>query len=194
MEEAFFGFLGPHKLKFLTVHLLAIAMGLGGATISDIMFFRFLKDYRISKKEHQVLNLLKSIVLIALGFIILSGLAIYLANPELYRQSDPFLAKMILVGILTVNGIALHLWIAPRLLYFNFKHQEKMGRGWYKLAFGLGAVSATSWYSVFLIAMFKYQMNISLGAILGYYFAILSLAIVISQFFERYYDRKANKK
>src|SRR3989344_7244119 len=41
--------LTEYRPTITMLHLLGLALGLGGATISDIFFFRFLKDYRISE-------------------------------------------------------------------------------------------------------------------------------------------------
>jgi len=186
-------FLELHHLKFLTIHILGVVLGLGGATISDLLFFKFLKDFRISKKEQEVLQLLKNLILGALFIIILTGVAIYLPNSEAYNQSPAFLMKVTAVVILTLNGIALHLFIAPYLLHFNLKNHQKMGRMWHKLAFALGAISAVSWYSVFLIAMLKSDLPPSFMWLLGLYSAILALGIGVSQYFETRFCKEANQ-
>ena len=48
-EYGFISLLAEHRRWFIGAHLLGLVFGLGGATISDIMFFRFLKDLRVSK-------------------------------------------------------------------------------------------------------------------------------------------------
>lgn len=191
--ESLIAFLAQHKLKFLTLHILGTALGLGGATISDIMFFKFLKDFRISKKEEEVLHVLKTVVLGALGLIVLTGLALYLPSMEAYNQSGPFLVKSIGVAVLTVNGIALHVYIAPYLIHLNLKSKHKMGRTWHRVAFALGAISVVSWYSVFAIAMLKSLMTWSFVEILGVYIVLLIAGITGSQVLEWQLTRTAKK-
>lgn len=189
--ELLLDFLAQYKLKFLTLHILGTALGLGGATISDILFFKFLKDFRISKKEQEVLHVLKTVVLGALGLILVTGLALYLPNAATYNQSGPFLVKSIGVLVLTVNGIALHLYIAPHLLHLNLQSKQKMGTTWHRIAFALGAISIVSWYTVFSIAMLKTIMTWSFAHILGGYVCLLIIGVTGSQVMERQMSRKA---
>lgn len=187
-------FLAKYELGFLALHILGTALGLGGATISDILFFRFLKDYRISKKEAEVLHILKAVVLGALFIIILSGLALYLPRANEFNQSPQFLIKALGVLVLTLNGVALHALIAPRLIQINLRDHKRMGRNWHRFAFVLGAISVTSWYWVFAIAMFKSRLNYSFGSLLSVYLLLLVSGILGSQVFETLLSKKAKKK
>lgn len=179
MESAL-TFLANHSTYFLTFHILGTALGLGGATIADIMFFRFLEDYKISRKEVEVLSILRSVILVALGIIIVTGLALYLPKAELYNQSAPFLVKAVGVLVLTINGIALHLYVSPNLIHFNLdsgKKREKLQR----LCFALGSISIVSWYSVFFIAMLKRLLPNSFLGILSVYLLLLVIGVIGSQ-------------
>ncbi len=191
--EAFIEFLAQNKLKFLTLHILGTALGLGGATISDIMFFKFLKDFRISKKEQEVLHVLKNVVLGALGVIVLSGVALYLPMAEQLNTSGPFLVKTIGVIVLTINGIALHAYIAPHLIHLNLKQHKTMGRTWHRIAFALGAISVVSWYTVFLIAMLKTLMTWTFSELLGMYVMLLIFGIIGSQMLEWGLSKQAKR-
>src|SRR3989344_1433054 len=64
------GFASPHKFAalvgeyrtaILTLHLIAAAIGLGGATITDVFFFKFLKDFKISESESEILRTLSQV-------------------------------------------------------------------------------------------------------------------------------------
>lgn len=194
MLETLISFFQNHQTKFLTFHILGVVLGLGGATISDILFFKFLKDYRISKKEEEVLHLLKNFMLSALGIIIVTGFALYWPAASYYNGSAPFLVKAIGVGVITLNGIALHVYVAPHLIHLNLKNHQKMGRNWHRLAFALGAVSVVSWYSVFFIAMLKSNLTWSFGILLSAYLVLLGVGVLGSQWVEVYLSKKANKK
>ncbi len=185
-------FLYNYQIFFLTLHVLFVCIGLGGATISDLLFFKFLKDYKLSAKEVDVLHLLKSVILTSMVIIIVSGGLIYLSDPATYRTSSMFLLKMGISGVLLLNGIALHAFIGPRLIKFNLQSPHTIGRGWYRIAFTLGAISITSWYSVFLLAMLKRAIPWStLSIALGYCIVLLS-AISISLLIERRVARSAS--
>lgn len=177
--------LAEHKVFFLTAHILGTVLGLGGASIADILFFRFLKDYRISAKECDILGLLKGVILGALGLIIVSGIALYLTDMAYYNASGPFMTKMLIVGIITINGIALHTVVAPYLLRLDLKRHHKRYRSWRRMAFTLGGVSVCSWYSVFFIAMLKSVLPQDFTFLFGGYLVVLIITLFVSQLMER---------
>lgn len=177
--------LTEYKIFFLTAHILGTVLGLGGATIADLLFFRFLRDYRISAKECDILHTLKGIILSALGLIIASGIGLFFTDIALYSASGPFLAKMLIVGIITANGIALHLVVAPHLLRLDLKRHQRRHRGWRRMAFALGGVSVCSWYSAFFIAMLKSILPQDFSILFGGYLGVLAVTLVTSQLLER---------
>lgn len=177
--------LAAYKVYFLTAHILGTALGLGGATIADILFLRFLRDYRLSSKECDILNTMKAIILGALGLIIASGIGLYLTDMTRYSASGPFLTKMLIVGVITINGIGLHLIVAPHLLRLDLKRHQARYRSWRRIAFALGGISVCSWYSAFFIAMLKSVLPQSFALLFGGYFAVLITTLVISQLMER---------
>lgn len=185
MLESITSFLYAYRFAFLALHILSMAIGLGGATISDIMFFRFLKDYRISKKEAEVLDVLKTVVLSAMFVIIFSGFALYIPSRDVLNTSAPFLIKVLATAVLFVNGMVLHMYIAPHLLHVNLRNHKRMGRGWHKLAFALGGISLCSWYSIFGIAMLKELLHFSARELLFAYLLLLAIAITGSQITEK---------
>lgn len=185
--------LTEYRLLFLTLHILSMAIGLGGATVSDVLFFRFLKDFRISKKEQETLHVLKNIILTAMIIITLTGLALYLPMSAKLNASPLFLLKAIATGVLLVNGIALHVFIAPHLIHLNLKDNSHMGAGWHRLAFALGSISICSWYSVFLIAMLKNEIPWGYSTMLTAYIVLLLVAVTISQIVRVLLKKKARQ-
>ena len=183
--SALISFLTEHTLLVLTAHILGTILGLGGATIADILFFRFLKDYKITAKECDVLHLLKGIILGALGLIILSGIGLYLTDIQRYSASGPFLAKMLIVGIITINGIALHVIVAPHFLRLDLKRYHARYQHWRRLAFALGGISVCSWYCAFFIAMLKTILPQDFTLLFGGYLVLLSMTLFITQVMER---------
>lgn len=186
-------FIIEYKAVFLTFHLLSMAIGIGGATVSDILFFKFLKDFKISQKEAEVLNVLKDIILTAMFFIIVTGALLFLGNPTL-QYSPAFLVKSIAAVILTINGICLHVFIAPYLVRLNLRGHSTMSRGWYHLAFALGAVSICSWYSILFIAGIKSLLPANFALLLSGYLSIVCIGIIGSQLFEVFLRKKASQK
>jgi len=184
-----------HPRIWLTAHILGVCIGLGGATIADILFFRFLKDFRISKKEADVMRTLSHVILGALIVILLSGAALYLADTEKYNASPAFLAKMSIVIVLTVNGFFLHEYISPKLVRLSFAKHHRLTpqlRVLRHIAFALGAVSASSWYFTFFLAMLKSLLiDITMIQILSAYLFIVLGAVSSSQILEHRLHHRA---
>jgi uncharacterized membrane protein len=178
-----------HPRVWLTLHVLGVCVGLGGATITDVLFFKFLKDFRISNKEADVMRTLSHVIIGALVLILLSGMALYAGDMAKYNMSHPFIAKMIIVLVLTINGMVLHEYVSPKLVRLSFAahhHPTPKLRALRHLAFALGAVSATSWYFTFFLAMLKTLLPDGILAyqILTFYAAAVFLGVSVSQFIE----------
>jgi len=193
--EAVTPFLSEHYRFILILHIVGVSLGVGGATISDVFFFRFLKDYKISHKEARVLDAVSDVIWAGLAILILTGLGLYLPNSEELIQNPRFLTKMIVVAIITVNGAVLNLKVQPHLMKIIFgEHEHHEGEMVFhrRLAFGLGAVSLVSWYSAVFFAMAR-GLPESFFVLFGSYLAVVAGAVIISQFVERRLKRKASK-
>lgn len=178
-----------HPRFWLALHILGVCIGLGGATITDILFFKFLKDFRISKKEADVMRTVSHVILGALAIIILSGIALYVPSMPKYNASAAFLVKMFIVGVLTVNGLVLHGYVSPKLVQLSFTSHHRSTprlRVLRHLAFALGAVSATSWYTTFFLAMLKSLLpaESTVTQLLLAYGCIVAMGVCASQFIE----------
>lgn len=186
-------FLENNRGLMLGLHLFGVALGLGGATISDILFFKFLKDLKISQEESEVLHTLSEIVWFGLGIIILSGLGVYAPMAEKYLASSKFISKMMIFLVIITNGVLLNLLVAPKLVLISFgkKHHHEMGElhRLRKLAFALGSVSFVSWYSVFILGSIK-SLPYTVSEILLSYLVILATGVIISQLLENHLGKK----
>ena len=197
MEETLIEFFLIHKRIFLTMHLMGVAVGMGGATITDLLFFNFLRDFKISRKEAEVMRILSNVIMVALAVLYLSGAALFLSDPSKFMQSPAFLAKASIVVVLTINGIIMHKFIAPHMVRFSFLrhpiHGHQKIHKMRAVAFAMGAISFTSWYSVFFIAMLKSYLpsETSLLQIIGGYLFIVLSAVLVSQILHRYIHRKS---
>lgn len=191
--DFFIDFFADRNL-FLLLHIVSFAIGLGGATIADIFFFKFLKDFRISEAESETLDTLSRVIWVALGVIVVSGVGLYLPNAEALNQVPKFLVKMIVVGVLIVNGIFLNLLVAPRLVKIAFHqkhfHEKNELHHIRKIAFALGAISITSWYSAFFLGFLPKNIPFNFSEILLAYFLILGVAVVGSQIFDHFFVRQ----
>lgn len=179
-----FELLGANRTPILILHGLAMAIGLGGATLTDVLFFKFLKDLRISVEEADILKSASQVIWLALAVLLLTGLALWLPNAEYLGGSPKFLVKMIAIGVIIGNGLLLNLWIQPRLIGISFgERHEGAPNGLSKarrFAFALGAISITSWYSAFILGSLR-AIPFGFWQLLGLYIALLAAAVFISQ-------------
>ena len=183
--QVFFQEIRPLLIIF---HLFGFALGVGAATMADIFFFRFLSDLRISEQENQTLKTISQVIWVGLGLLLVSGVGIVLTDPATYFASAKFLVKMVVVSVITVNGLFLNLFITPLLVRISFgdKHPHQSGelrheRG---LAFAGGAISLTSWYTAFILG-FMDKAPMPFWPLLVSYFALLIGAVTVSQLVER---------
>lgn len=177
-----------YKIFFVFLHLVGVALGVGGATISDIFFFRFLADLRISKWESKILHVLSEVIWAALALFWVSGIGLFLTNVSGYLNSSKFITKMIIIGVIMLNGLVLNYYISPRLATINFKKMHKHVPGelrqFRKMAFAFGAISLTSWYAALVLGMLR-SIPISVPAALVVYGVVVLCAVGISQVVEQ---------
>lgn len=178
-----------YKMLILGLHLFGLAIGLGGSTISDLFSFKFLKDLRISEWEADVLRTISQIIWLGLAILVVSGVGLILTNPAHYFSSPKYLVNMIVISIVIINGAFLNLYITPKLMHISFgdTRQHMLGelRRDRRLAYALAAISASSWYSAFILALLPSSVA-GFRPLLTIYLAILVMALAGSQLVERF--------
>lgn len=102
--------------SLIILHVLGVSLGLGGAVITDLFFFKFLKDLRISNEEADTLRTLSNIIWSAIIVLIVTGVGLFWPQSERLLDSGKFLTKIIAVIVLVINGFMLNFLIAPRLV------------------------------------------------------------------------------
>jgi len=192
------GYTGPmidffieYKTVIIILHALCAAIGVGAATISDIMFFRFMKDGKIDRGETPVLDTLTKSIWFAIAGLILTGIFLFMTNPELYAASSKFLVKVVIVGFIILNGIFLTLYLHKRMLYINFLTPGN--RTVKRLGFASGALSIVSWYVVFILGSIR-SIPYSFASGLVMYLVLVVGAIGVSQVFYLRYRKRFFKE
>lgn len=150
------------------VHFIGLALGLGGATLLDVMLFRYFLRRRISdaacdifmSSTHVVDIGLRVLWLTGIGFLVLYALTDpeKLANPKIH-------AKFVIVSILTLNGLFIHRHVLGII-------QAQVGKTLFdglspvrRAVFaGSAAISVTSWYMPVALGVFA-QLNNTVPAI-----------------------------
>lgn len=181
------------RLPILWTHLLGFALGVGGATITDVMFMKFLRDFKISKDEDAVLRTLSQVIWVGLLLVVVSGIGLYLLNAAALNESSKFLLKMVVVAVIIVNGAFLNLYVSPKMVHLSWGELPplKPVLRLRRTAFALGAISFVSWYSAFILGAID-SAPFTFTELLGMYAGLLLLAVVGSQIFERLLCKSAS--
>jgi uncharacterized membrane protein len=179
-------FLSEYKTPIIIIHALAAAVGVGTATITDIFFFKFLRDYKISESEHELMDTLSNIIWFALGIIILTGIGLYLPASERLLDSSKFLTKVVAVLVVTINGVFLNLVVSPKMMQMDFSESNNNSKTRFmrRLSFALGGISISSWYLIFILGSLK-SIPIPFKTAIVLYGLLLCFAIVASQLLDR---------
>jgi hypothetical protein len=181
-----------YKQIFVVLHALAAAAGLGSVVVTDTLFFRFLKDFKISQKEDDTLRAISKVVWVIIGIIFLTGLALYLSAPMDYLTKSKFITKLVIFGVIVANGLLLNYLITPKLRKIVFGpiavEQSWHLRIFRRIAFASGALSLISWLCVFILGSIR---SIPLTATKGLlvYVGICAVTILGSQIYATWVKR-----
>jgi uncharacterized membrane protein len=193
-ELGFIPILVEYKQVVVILHALTAALGVGGALITDIFFFKFLKDYRIAGNESETLQTFSQVMWVALTGLVVTGALLFLTNIEGYMASSKFITKMLAVLVIGVNGGVLNLIISPRIqeITFGGEHTHKDGElsRYRKIAFTTGAISISSWLLVFVLGSLR-SIPYTAGQGISLYVAVLAVSVLASQIYAHLLSKKA---
>ncbi|MCF7831372.1 MAG: hypothetical protein K9M36_00585 [Candidatus Pacebacteria bacterium] len=165
------------KTLYTIGHLLGVAFGVGGAYLGDGMFFLSMKDKQISQTEFRFMKFAGTFVWFGLALFLISGILLTSMDPERYFASSKYLAKMVVVAVIIINGIIFHAVHLKRIkrcigIYLpSSKEFQSFSLGMYIS----GAVSVVSWTFALVLGAFRsipYEPVIILG--------VYALALVFS--------------
>lgn len=180
--------------SLIGVHLIGLAFGLGGAFVADFSFFRTVrKADRISPETVTWMRSFTTVVWLGLGLLALSGVGLFALDPAKYLHSQGFIAKMVLVLVLIINGLLLNFYSTARLTTFNFSQKyTRRDAAWKarKLSFVFGAVSTVTWYFIVFIALFKSMLDFPFWAYIVIFILLTGAAVVGSLVLELLLYRK----
>jgi len=176
----------------IPLHVVAIAVGVGAATIIEVFFLKFLKNYHLAIAEADVLHTMAEILWIAMATVIVSQVGIYFAI------SDPaahLTFKNIVIFIIILNGAFLHPLLTPKLLRVSSGEPHRHHAGELhrlrKLTFRLSAVSVASWY--FLVLLTSVFQASKTAHLMVTYLAILFAFLIINNIFDAVFARRRGK-
>ena len=175
------------------IHLIAIALGIGATTIADIFFLRFLKDFKISIEEANILKIFNQIVWFAIGISSFAILGLYLGNINIAFQSPQFIAEVFILTIIILNSTYLTLVVSPRMIRLSFNNERYESRAQdkaKKMAFASGAVSLCSWYSL-LALVSPFSINLDIHRIIISFVGLVIISVAVSQVVHNHIESKA---
>lgn len=188
-------FLAETRQYNLAIHLLGLAMGLGGTLVVDIMFTHFMRNYAISSRESVIMHLISQMIIFGIFLLILSGVALYLPAAESFNDNPRFIMKMIVVLIVIINGGILNLYLTPKMNKISLVDDEKHRYVTLtRISFALGAISIVSWLAAFLLALLKDLFTMPLLYLIIGYLVLLLLAAGGSQMAKVYYEKEEEKE
>ena len=172
------------RLLALVIHLIGFALGLGGATVSDIMFFKMLRNGKFTRNDLSTLHTLSKVIWAGLGLLIVSGLSIftliYFDQGSLPMLMSPrWQAKLTLVAVVLVNGLVFKYSIVPILLRNADQpiSLQTLGSQIWRLAIS-GAVSIVSWYSILVISTLPREFRPPYLYFMGVWLALVILGTI----------------
>lgn len=167
------------------VHFVGLALGLGAATVLDLMIFRFFINGKVTSEQWAIFDFGSKIVNAGLVLLWATGfgfLAYYGAFEPIKFGNEKVWAKMLIVLILTINGFFIHAVILPKVkAQIGKSLLEGMSTREKSVLLTSGAISATSWYVPLLLGALP-QLNfvVPMTTILSAYALILALVAVVS--------------
>lgn len=170
------------KTVYAVLHLLGVAIGVGGAFMSDVMFLTSTKDRILDASEMRMLKTGSVVTWTGLALLVISGVLLFSTDPAGYMVSSKFITKMIIILALTVNGVIFHVIHIPRLKQLvGTKLSEaslfiKSSRTMYIS----GAISVVSWALALILGGLR-MIPISVGVAMLIYLGILVLAISVAE-------------
>ncbi len=189
---------------FVILHLLGMGFGIVGATVSDLLFFRSIKDGKIEKHELDVMNFVSRFIWVGLIVAIISGIGfLYLyiskdmttvvSSGVVEKISNPKIwAKITIVALIALNGILIHIKILPifkKSINKSIKNSDISKN--LTLILTSGALSVTSWYTVFLMGAWSgLNFHFSYFEFIGIYLLLILFAIVTSNVLGRMHLKK----
>lgn len=169
----------------LLVHFAGIILGVGAATLLDLIIFRFVLTKRIEEAYISIIEFSSNIITIGLCLIWLSGigLLIYYGFVDPLKIDNPKLfAKFIIVGVLTLNAFLVHHFVMPVVEIQIGQHLlDGLSRLHRFFLILIGTVSAVSWYvplALGIVPQFNNVVPVDV-ILIGYAIIILLVNIII---------------
>ncbi len=166
-------------------HFVGLTLGLGAATLLDLMIIRFFLGRPMTEQSVEVFEFLSSLVSVGLKLLWVTGfgfLFYYWLHEPVKLGNEKVWAKMVIVGILTINGIFIHKTVLPfmsgQIGLTMLQGVSLRKKFWFVTT---GMISFVSWYGPLVIANVP-QLNfqVPMVQILIVYALVLACVMVVA--------------
>ena len=93
-------------------HLLSAGLGFGASVVGAIMLWKFVKDFKMSSFEADILRTLTQVIWFAIFILILSGFGLYFSDQGISNV----LYKSAIAAVLVAISVVLNLAILPKMI------------------------------------------------------------------------------
>ena len=171
------------------VHFAGIILGVGAATLLDLIIFRFVIIKKIEETYIRIIIFSSHIITVGLALLWFSGLGFflfYLFTDPIKTDNPKLVAKFVIVGVLTLNSFLVHHFVLPQVEIQIGQHLfDGLSRLHRLLLILIGTVSAISWYVPLALGIVP-QFNNTIPSeviLVGYCLLILSVNVIIQIIF-----------
>lgn len=167
------------------IHFGGLVLGLGAATLLDLIIARFILLRGISSEHVYVVDFSSKVVTVGLGLLWVSGIG-FLVHYGYFEpaklQNPKVWAKIAIVAVLSVNGLLVHYFVLPRIRNQVGKRLlDGLSPSDCSLVLLTGTVSVISWYVPLLLGAVP-QLNYVVPAemiLSGYALLLIAVNMVI---------------
>lgn len=177
----------------LLLQTFGLALGFGAALISAVLVGRFLRDFRITTWEEDILHALSQVRWIGFDLSLVTFIGLYLPTLEQGGYSPKYLLEWVMYLVLFLATALLHLNVLPVLTHLSLaKRYAKVAehlRVERKAVFALTGIVVVTWFFLFVLGSMR-EAIFSLSSALILYIYVIAIVIVGSQLVEYFFTQK----
>jgi hypothetical protein len=136
----------------LIFHLIGLVFGIGGATVTDLIFVTGVRKRHVGHTLQVVMEAASRVVLAGYAILVASGVVLITTGTH---PTPRFWAKMIIVAVIGINGAVAHLVTFPKLSRMMHTNSTAVTIGFLHQLSITAAISATSWYAALVVGAWK---------------------------------------
>lgn len=172
------------RTGLLLAHFAGIILGVGAATLLDLIIFRFVLTRRIEETYIDIIDYASGVITTGLAFLWASGLGLlmYWAFVDSTKIDNPkIFAKFIIVGVLTLNAFLVHHFVLP-LVEIQVGHRllDGLSRLQCSLLILIGTVSAVSWYVPVALGVVQQFNNVVPATVILLAYSVIIIAVNVT--------------